>query len=279
MKRALPPQTTPPAGRDFHIFACGATGTGCLHMVRSALASEAARRPVADDWCYVYNFKQEHQPKVLRLPAGRGVLARLVETLRVALPAAFSRDENRRRLEDIEGQFRERQHQALTARHERALAAGILMIETPSGFTFAPKAEDGEPLNPVKFQQLPENEQKRIKELVEALQIELQNTVRQFPIWFTEMRERLKTLQREIAEFVVMHSIADAQAHYAELPEVEQYLADLSIDLIDNAAAFMPQNPANTEGAPGIEGTHGFTRYAINLIVDNNGCRTAPMVF
>lgn len=76
------------------------------------------------DWCYVHNFAELHRPRALRLPAGRARplahdLARLVEELRLSLPAAFDSDEYRNRKAVIQEHFKERQEQGFNALQAR----------------------------------------------------------------------------------------------------------------------------------------------------------------
>ncbi len=272
--------------QGYHIFACGPHGLGRHHIVHQELARVAASLPVPDDWCYLHNFKQGNAPRALRLPAGRGAvlqrdMQRLVEDMQTALPAAFSREENRSRQEDIEEEFQERQRRALMELHERAAAQGILLIETPTGFAFVPRAENGEAMHPTAFQQLPAPAQAEYKQKIEALQEELQRTVRQFPIWFKEIRERLKALNQEIAEFVVRHAVEELLTRYAGIPEVVEHLRLVSGDIVENAAAFMPA-PSTPPGIPQFTEAPDrgalFQRYAVNLFVDNCDLTAAPVI-
>lgn len=270
-------------GPGYHVFACGPAGTGRLSLVLAELAREAAGRAVPDDWIYVHNFKLAQSPRALRLPAGRGAalaaaMARLVEDLKTALPAAFGRDENRRRQEDIESQFQERQQQAIAALSERAAKDGVLLIGTPSGFAFAPMDEQGEAMHPAKFQKLPAEQQARLKSIIENLQDELQATVRQFPLWFREMRERLKTLNREIAEFVVNHLVDEVRARFPDQPAVLAWLEEIRADIVEHAPAFMLSASPLPPGAEPVDLEAVFQRYAVNLFVDNGALEAAPVV-
>ena len=270
-------------GPGYHAFACGPAGSGRQARVHAELEREAGGRPVPDDWVYVHNFRQAHAPRALRLPAGHGsalsdTMARLVEDLKTALSAAFGREENRRRQEDIESQFQERQQQAITALSERAAKDGVLLIGTPSGFAFAPMAEQGEAMNPAKFQQLPAEQQAKLKAVIESLQDELQATVRQFPLWFREMRERLKTLNREIAEYVVDHLVGEVRARCPDQAAVMVWLDEIRDDIVTHAPAFMVSVAPLPPGADAIDLETVFQRYSVNLFVDNGNLQAAPVI-
>src|SRR3990170_4834880 len=52
----------------FNIFVVGPPGIGKMTAVKSFLEKQAARRQTPPDWCYVNNFEDPYQPKVLCLP-------------------------------------------------------------------------------------------------------------------------------------------------------------------------------------------------------------------
>ncbi|MGE3389279.1 MAG: Lon protease family protein [Gammaproteobacteria bacterium] len=270
------------AGSGYNVFACGPNGTGRRSLVLAELAREAAQRPVPDDWCYVHNFRQDGKPVALRLPAGQGArlagdMRKLIEDMQTALPAAFGREENRHRQEEIEEEVQERQHEALNALNQRANADGVLLLETPAGFAFAPRGTNGEAMNPGVFQQLPPEEQARLKQKIEALQEELQHVLRQFPIWVKEARERLRALTREIAEYVVHQLVEDLLGRYRDLPEVVAYLRIVGDDITEHALAFMPAPPQPGPLQEAFDRTEFFKRYAVNLLVDHRDARGAPV--
>ncbi len=69
------------------------------------------------DWCYVNNFSEPNKPKVLRLPAGKGMplrddMEKLIEEVRAAIAGVFESDEYRARREAIDSVFKERHEKA-----------------------------------------------------------------------------------------------------------------------------------------------------------------------
>ena len=81
----------------------------------------------------IFNFTEPHKPKALRLPPGQGLpfrdaMARVVDDLRSAIPAAFEAEEHQTRRNLIENELKERHEQAFQAiRHDaqhKSLALG-----------------------------------------------------------------------------------------------------------------------------------------------------------
>ena len=78
----------------FNLFILGQPGTGRASTIKKLLASQAAKQPVPEDWCYVHDLKDGTRPESIRLPAGIGKelkrdVDHLVERLAEEIPKIF----------------------------------------------------------------------------------------------------------------------------------------------------------------------------------------------
>jgi len=94
----------------YNLYVLGPHGTGKHTAVRQFLEQKAATESTPSDWCYVNNFKQPHKPGVLQLPPGQGAVLRgdmeqLVQELRLAVPAAFDKDDYRAQKQALQEEF------------------------------------------------------------------------------------------------------------------------------------------------------------------------------
>ena len=101
----------------YNLYVMGPSGSGKRTLMRQLLKQRIAGETRPFDWCYVNNFSQPHKPRAIRLPAGMGAKLRthmqqLVEDLRAIIPAVFEGEEYRRRLNQINEEFGERQTKA-----------------------------------------------------------------------------------------------------------------------------------------------------------------------
>ena len=265
--------------RGYHVFALGLPGVGKFTSVRELVGELAAKRETPADWCYLHNFEQPRQPIAVRLPPGRGAALRkdmqsLVEEIGNVIPATFDNDDTHARLAEIEEEFRERRTSALEELRKEGLSRGIALLETPSGFTFAPMGEARQILDPTQFEHLPEADRNRIQKEVVELQERLQKLLRQFQGWHKEARERVQSLYREIARFAIGHLIDALRESYADVAAVIAHLDAVERDIVQTVGEFLPG--ADAMGA--ARGTPPLKRYEVNLIVDNGACRGAPVV-
>lgn len=273
----------------YNVYALGVSGSGRHNLVERLLSAQAANEETPPDWCYINNFEDPQKPRCLSLPPGEGAkladaMKRLIEELRIALPAAFERDEYRARREVIEQQFKQRSEEAFGAVQHEAESRDIALIRTPTGLAMAPK-RDGKVVTPEIFEGMPEDERNRIQKEIEKIQGQLETVMRQVPQWEREHRDAIRELNRETTGFAVGHMIGDLRAGYQPTPEVVAYLDEVERDIKENVDDFItpPAAPQSDTPVPAgmvaaIEDSR-FRRYQVNVIVDNGGRKGAPVVF
>jgi predicted ATP-dependent protease len=273
----------------YNLFAMGPEGVGRHTAVHRFLEQQAASQAVPAAWCYVNNFESPHKPRALQFPAGLARkfahdMARLVEDLRSAIPAAFETDEYRMRRQEIETEFGEHQEQAVSAVEARARKDGIALLRTPAGFGFAPVRDD-EVMTPQEFHKLPEAEQKRLEQAIAALQEELEAVLHEVPKWRREAQHRLRELNRQVISVAVNSLIEELVADYQALPHVRNYLKCVQEDVLNHAEQF--QKPKEGE-QPMLfriplpqrdSGETALQRYRVNVLIDHADRPGAPVIY
>jgi lon-related putative ATP-dependent protease len=272
--------------RGFNIFAFGPSGTGKHTLVQGIIAAQAASEGTPPDWCYVNNFADPHRPLSLKMPTGRAApfrdaMKRLIRELRAALPAAFEREDYRARHEVIDEQFKHKNEEAFGALQRKAEAKHIALIRTPLGLGLAPM-RGGEVIPPEVFQRMASEDRNRIAADIQALQAELEATVRRIPEWEREHRDAVRQLNRDTSAGVVTHYMSDVRTAFADIPAVPAYLDEVERDILEHADDFLG---ARGEGQPvlppelRIEDEAAFRRYQVNVIIDHAGKKGAPIVY
>ncbi len=277
-------------GRDgYNLFAMGPEGLGRRTIVRRHLERLAPRGQAPSDWCYVFNFDTPHKPCAVELPAGRASrfrqdMARLVEDLRAAIPAAFESTEYRAKQREIETEFGERQEQGVGAVGERAKSQGIALVRTPAGFGFAPRHGDGV-MNPEEYRKLPQAEQQRLESAISVLQEELEGAIHDMPKWRRESQRKLRELNRQVTRAAVNGLIEELKAEYQSLPAVLRYLASMQEDVLDHAEVFRQPKDGEQPTLFGVPlplsemGESFLRRYQVNVLIERGGTDRAPIVY
>jgi len=276
------------AREGYNIFALGAPGVGKHSLVSHYLEKHAETRAVPPDVCYVHNFEEPDNPRLLQLPPGRGVdlrrdTAKLAESLRAALTGAFESEEYQTRRQVIEDEFKERPREELKDIEERAKQEGLVLLRSPVGMAFAP-TKDGEVMSGDDFRQLSEEEQKKIQTKVEGYQEEAQKALRQMPSWDRDRHTRVRELDREVVEAAVAAPLDELRQKYESLPGVVAYLDAVQHDVVERARELVEQDGASGEavvavGPKGPDRKASMSRYHVNLLVDNRGTTGAPVIY
>lgn len=269
----------------YNMFALGSSGSGRLEMVEAALTHRAKLQPTPSDWCYVQNFKDSSKPRALQLPSGRAAalndaMRRLVDDLRVVLPASFSAAEYHNRRQIIEERLKEKHEQAFGGIDRRAREQNIALVRTPMGFALAP-VRNGAVMQQEDFAKLPEAEQEVINKKLQELQEELEATLRQVPQWHREHAEELRQLNREVTRLTVSSLMEAIRKPFDDIPAVAEYLHDLEEDIIDRAEELFLKPREATDGpAPPIsDEMSALRRYRVNVFVDHGASDGAPVYF
>ena len=279
----------------YNLFALGPPGTGKHTLVIDFLQRAAAEQPTPPDYVYVNNFANAHEPRTIQLPPGRGAelhtaIEQLIGELRTGLPAAFEADEYRSRRQMIEDEFKRRQEEMFEGLQKQAREKGVALMRTPVGLIFAP-VKDGQVIEPKDFEELPEDEQARLKTEIEAMQQELQTAMEQVPGWDKEHREKIRDLNKQVSTFAVGHLIAILRRDFADCEAVIEYLDQLEADVVENAFDFIRTAMAQEAGAAAADGNNqalqdiragddaaAFRRYKVNVVIDNGATEGAPVV-
>ncbi len=276
----------------YNIFVYGIDGTGRHEFVKEYLSRIAGRKKIPFDYCYVNNFQDSSKPKFIKLPPGEGKIFEqdveaLVEEVKTSLKTAFESEEYQNQSQAIQEELKELQQRAFQQLDEFAKQNNLTVLRTPTGIIFAPVKEDGELIPPEEYHKLPEDERKKIEEKIQLMQKEAQKIFQKIPQWQRETREKLKQLDKEVAQYTISSLTEELKKKYSHLPEVVNFLEEMEKDIIENVPFILqPDNPPLSSGGTPPPSYMDkkmdlsfLRRYKINLLVDNSDLKGAPVVY
>ena len=270
----------------FNIFILGEHGTGKLTTVKSFLSQKAVGEPVPQDWCYVYNFRDPDVPLAISLDPGKASVFQkgmdeIIKILRVEIPKVFeSKEYEKRKNELIEG-AQKKQREIFSGLDQEAQEKGFSVRKTITGLIIVPVKKTGEPLTEEEYEALDEKTRKKIEEIGKTLQERLNDVVRVGRESEKMVKEALGKLEKEAALSAVGHLIDELKHKYKEHEKITAYLEDTREDILGHLDDFKVQEeqPAQVSflKLPRAEPT--FTRYTVNVLVNNKDCKGAPYIF
>ncbi len=267
----------------YNVFVSGSAGIGKRLMVSRIIKLEAAQGSAPPDWCYVNNFAEPHQPKVLQLPQGLGHrlrqdLLQLVETLLVRIPATFHSDEYRSRMQDIHDEFQQREEKEFNELGHRARQEKLSLMRTPHGYTVGPM-RDGKLLTSEQFSQLAPEEQEKIKQAITTFNSELTERVRQIPKLQQQNIEKLRALEMEFTHLAIDPQLQVLRSGYKDFPDVQAFFDAIHQDMLENVDDFFAQEKGDSHPAlHKIAHSDVFRRYQVNVLVGKAATPGAPVV-
>jgi len=268
----------------YNLFAMGPAYAGKHTTVTRMLAERAATEPVPRDVCYVTNFHEPYEPRLLLLPPGKGAafrrhVATLVEELGTAIPHALESDEYRARRQSVEDDLKQRHEKELERLTGMAEERHLVIVNTPMGFVLAP-ARDGEVIPGEEFEKLPEAERATFQKAIEEVGAELRHHMEEFPRWQQEARRRFRELVHHTVRSAVAHLIDELKAQYQDFPDVVDHLAALGEQVVEHGAEFAKEGDDSSGRMElGEPGESPYRRYQVNLFVDHSATTGAPVVY
>lgn len=270
----------------FNIFLLGENGTGRMSTIKAILEKQSITRPVSSDWCYVYNFKNPDAPMAISLDPGRAILFQkdmdeLISTLRVEIPKVFESKEYEKQKSKIVEKFQKSQKDMFSTLEEDAQEKGFSIRKTVSGLLIVPVRKTGEPLTEEEFERLDTDTRKKIEDIGKMLQEKLDDMVRAVREDEKLLKESLSKLEREAALSAVGHLIEDIKKKYSDNEKIINYLEGAKEDILEHLDDFKTTEEQTPSlpflKMPKTEPT--FTRYTVNVLVNNREVKGAPCVF
>jgi lon-related putative ATP-dependent protease len=270
----------------FNIFILGEHGTGKMTTVRSFLSQKAMNEPVPEDWCYVSNFKDPDAPLSISLQPGQAVIFQkdmdeVIKILKIEIAKVFESKEYEKQRNKIAEEAQRKQKELFTSLEEEAQEKGFSVRKTVSGLIIVPVKKTGEPLTEEEYELLEEKTRKRIDEIGKQLQEKLNDVVRMVRENEKLVKDVIGKLEKEAALSAVGHLIDELKSKYKEYEKIIVYLDEAKEDILEHLDDFKVQE----EQSPQLpfmklqKAEPTFTRYTVNVLVNNKDCKGAPCVF
>ncbi len=279
----------------YNIFICGLTGTGRMTTIKHILKQISPKAPQAPDRCYVYNFKNPDEPRLLEFPRGQAIMFKrnmeaMIFYLRQKIP---------RTLEDekyIEARNRiiekyQRKEQELFREFQKKVeserfAIINMQVENVVKPSIVPIVE-GKPvpieqlINLAKMGKIPEEQVREIEKKYLELQAQMQEIFKKEMILARELSKELDELEREAVKSIV-DGIIDEIKEQFQIPKVHEYLDEVGKHILNNLNIFkMDQERSKPQLVPSSEQrdeVDPFLPYRVNVILDNSGQEGVPVI-
>ena len=270
---------------DFNIYVAGINETGLSDLARSYVEEVAKdSHPLPSDWCYVYNFRNPDKPSGVELQEGKGRefkkdMADLLDELKLQIPKIFEAETYISRKEEVIKAFNKDRKNVFQELDKKVRENGFLLQSDQSVMMVVPAKEDGTALTPEDLSKMPEEEQKELKARSEGFHKDMGDAMRRIQKSEQSVRRKLKELNQEVVGQTVNTLLEPLKKKYESIKILQDYFADVREDVVRNMDDFRPKSEATQAMPFSFPGAGpSFTRYEVNILVDNSDTKGAPVV-
>ncbi|MEW6411411.1 MAG: ATP-binding protein [Candidatus Zixiibacteriota bacterium] len=276
----------------YNIFVTGLSGTGRSTTIKLLLEQLDQERPQLNDICYVNNFKNEDQPKVLTFKAGDGTRFKkdvnyLIGSVRKVVPKIFMSEDYKDRQSRIIREFEGRQKDIINAFEDKLTEGGFVMVQLQIGMGVRNEIQpliDGEPNSLEKLERLAKEGKFSLSRLDElrrrwdSLRREFDTVTVESKKLTNKLEDALGKLDLDILSPLISDKIALLKKRYPE-DKVQQYLDEVEEALLGDIDRFREAQPRRgEEEPPPFRKREPFEEFSVNLILDNSEAEKAPIV-
>jgi predicted ATP-dependent protease len=272
-------------GNEHNVYVSGEPNMGRTYFAMSFLKPAAARAETPCDWVYLYNFEDNDRPIAVRLPAGQGrkfkqAQHKAMAHIRQEIPARFEKDAFQKKHERMVKKYNSRREELFNKMDATAEKESFSLSLDEEGVLTLSPIVDGQVVSDKDFESLGAPLRKKLKLKGEELLASVSSILRKINQNEADMRQSEVDLQREAAKAVLDESFGKVVERFRSVDGLPEYFQALQDEVLDNVDQFMPRDNALAglmpEGMPG--GEDFFTRFEVNLFVDNGKTKGAPVV-
>jgi lon-related putative ATP-dependent protease len=282
--------------QGYNIFVNGLVGTGRKTAINCLLEETKRIKRIPDDKLVVNNFKNSDNPKLIRLPAGKGRkfkkdMEGFIEYMGNTIPALFESEDYQNRKKEIIESIKNKQKKIIKNFESEIHRENFALIQMQFGTFTRPVVLPLIDKKPVNFDQLNAlvDEGKVKKEDLERIEKKHLEFSEKMELILKEMRElerkggeKIRSLDQEMIRPLIKMRIDEIKAQFKS-DRIAEYLDEVSESVGENLAKFMKQPDEQPQAIMGIpvpqKEKDPFLEYQVNLLVDNSGAKRAPVIF
>lgn len=280
--------------RGFNVFVTGPPGSGRGTTVRHLLESVDSGRGAPPDVVFVHDFRNPDSPRNLTLAAGRGrTLRRALEdaiaAMRRGIAGFYESDAYKKRAQEVVERHQLLEKEAVRELETKAKAEHFALVQVQLGPYTKPDVAPligGEATPLEKIEELvgegkfSAGDYEKLRAKQTELRGLLETAFKRSRELKRSLRDELAALDLEFAGPIVDEALHDARTVSAD-PELQGHLDSVRAEVLKDLSRFVDRENEQGELPPKLplEDDPRYRPFLVNLLVDNEGRTTAPMVF
>ncbi|MCX6646357.1 MAG: ATP-binding protein [bacterium] len=289
-------------GKGYNVFVTGLSATGRSTAVQNIFGSLEVKNVLRHDYCYVNNFKNPDEPRLLTLPANKGHVFKtevtaLIDNLKNMIPHALDDDSilNRKRI--LAEEYANKEAKIFKTLEDKVAKDGFALVQVQMGPYTRPDVFpviDGEPVPPnqvgkkVEEGKYPGDKLDSLYERYQGFKLELRAVMKQVRTLNRELADKTTAIDKQVLEELLKDYCQDLTEKFQQ-ESVGEYLGEVQDFIIDHTDIFstdeseQPNSPVPAQlqiPNPFEEMTKldPYKVFEVNVIHDNAKAKKAPVV-
>ncbi len=269
--------------QGYNIFLTGLSGTGKMTTIKALLKEYSSRKKEPNDLCYVQNFKNRLNPKLLILPAGTGrkfvnSMENFKKEIAETVPKLFETSKYKENSKKLLSKYSEQENKLLIEFEKEVSAKGFKFIKIDDTKSDILPVINGKPVNLENLRnfavqgKLKEDELRKILKTREELLDKL-----------GEIYSKIETEQEQLHQKILEHNKQTVMPTVKKLlakvtkqcgKEVEEYTKSVAEYIENNLYKILDILTGEEKDSINRD----LEDFSVNLIVDNSEQQGAPVV-
>ena len=274
--------------RGYNVYVSGTWGTGRNSYVRLLTEEQAIKRPVPNDWVYVNNFKDGHNPTALSFDPGQGkefikIFDRTIEFLKKEIKNVFNSKDYENTKSMVLQEYTRNSEKIIEELNIIGEKYGFMFTQNERGLVSIPLKE-GEPMSEEEYRSITDDEYEKLRSNSNKLSLETVELFNKLKQEEESYRQKVKNLDEQMTRRVASYHLMNIRDRFKANDHVKNYLDSVVDDIVDHVDKFrgegeqqQQQNPLMMLQARNSEAF--FDRYMLNMFIDNSEKKHAPIVF
>ncbi|MBE0475176.1 Lon protease family protein [Rhodoferax sp.] len=274
---------------DYNLFVLGEVGSGRSTLLQQLMREVAATKAVPPDLCYLHNFDAPERPRALRMPPGQGKLlrqhmAQLSKTLQKEIPQRLDGPDFKAESEHLEKTYKLEESGAYAELDAFAEARNFALYREDGHLIFTLLGAKGRALTENEARSLPKEQRAQVEQAEQELRAEIARYLDKIRPIERLKNEGLAALRRQTVKPLLEHELQEIKLalkkHIKDAVKLGHYFDQVIKDVLDNLDAFRV-----ADASAGLDDelrqeelAAVLARYRVNLVVDNEELRGAPVI-
>lgn len=277
----------------YNIFVTGPVGTGRTTTVKYLLETLEKSMEVPNDKCYVNNFKNPDQPRLIALPAGTGRIFKnsmdeLIEYLKRNIPLILESGSYQKKRQLIIDEFKETSDRMVLEFEKKVSKKGFAlqqpapMVKPEIVYLIENKpVKISDLLFAVEEGKMSRQGYEKIKDEAKQLTDELNSLFKEIRDLEKETREKLANLDRETVKPILEERLNEIKERLKN-EKVNEYLQEVEKAILEDLGIFKKEKKEEEAPFPFVRdfiSIDPYLEFRVNLLVDNAEEVGAPIIF